>query len=163
FEPVDRVRERPFERPDNMPPSFSSNVLHSESNSDISRPSNQTDAFTPIATAVPTSPLPSVAALPQTVDSERVNVVPLPRPHPPNNEMSVEQDTATSGKRAAHSIFSPGPNSRTALYDIAAHTVYLPNGDRLEAHSGLGSMLDNPNTTQCLSSYSAVTSFPRLP
>src|SRR5262249_29246092 len=78
----------------------------------------------------------------QTLASERVNVVPLPRPHPLNYEMSVDQDAATS--RAAHSILSPGPNSRTALYDIAAHTVYLPNGNRLEAHSGLGSMLDNP-------------------
>ena len=36
------------------------------------------------------------------------------------------------------------PNGRTAIYDIAAHTVYLPNGDRLEAHSGLGSNLDDP-------------------
>ena len=25
-----------------------------------------------------------------------------------------------------------------AIYDIAAHAVYLPNGNRLEAHSGLG-------------------------
>jgi hypothetical protein len=33
---------------------------------------------------------------------------------------------------------------RTAIYDIAARTVYLPNGTRLEAHSGLGSLLDNP-------------------
>jgi hypothetical protein len=32
----------------------------------------------------------------------------------------------------------------TAVYDIAAHTVYLPNGARLEAHSGLGEMLDDP-------------------
>lgn len=32
----------------------------------------------------------------------------------------------------------------TAVYDIAAHTVYLPNGRKLEAHSGLGSRLDNP-------------------
>jgi hypothetical protein len=38
----------------------------------------------------------------------------------------------------------PGPDSRTAYYDIAAHTVYLPNGDRLEAHSGLGYRRDNP-------------------
>jgi hypothetical protein len=34
--------------------------------------------------------------------------------------------------------------SRTAIYDIAAHTVYLPNGQRLEAHSGLGSRMDDP-------------------
>jgi len=32
----------------------------------------------------------------------------------------------------------------TAIYDISAHTVYLPNGRRLEAHSGLGSFIDNP-------------------
>jgi Protein of unknown function (DUF2778) len=35
-------------------------------------------------------------------------------------------------------------DSRTAIYDIAARTVYLPNGLRLEAHSGLGSHLDDP-------------------
>jgi hypothetical protein len=34
--------------------------------------------------------------------------------------------------------------NRTAIYDIAAHTVYLPNGQRLEAHSGLGARMDNP-------------------
>ena len=32
----------------------------------------------------------------------------------------------------------------TAVYDIAAHTVTLPDGSRLEAHSGLGRMLDDP-------------------
>jgi Protein of unknown function (DUF2778) len=36
-----------------------------------------------------------------------------------------------------------GADSRTAIYDIAAHTVYLPNGRRLEAHSGLGSLMDD--------------------
>lgn len=34
--------------------------------------------------------------------------------------------------------------SRAAIYDISAHTVYLPDGTRLEAHSGLGSRLDDP-------------------
>jgi hypothetical protein len=32
----------------------------------------------------------------------------------------------------------------TAVYDISAHTVYMPNGTQLEAHSGLGSRLDDP-------------------
>ena len=32
----------------------------------------------------------------------------------------------------------------TAVYDITAHTVYMPNGARLEAHSGLGDKLDDP-------------------
>jgi hypothetical protein len=37
-----------------------------------------------------------------------------------------------------------GYDSQTAVYDISARTVYLPNGTRLEAHSGLGSLMDNP-------------------
>jgi hypothetical protein len=36
------------------------------------------------------------------------------------------------------------PGSKTAIYDIAAHTVYMPDGSTLEAHSGLGERLDNP-------------------
>jgi hypothetical protein len=32
----------------------------------------------------------------------------------------------------------------TAIYDISAKVVYMPNGDKLEAHSGLGDMLDDP-------------------
>jgi len=36
--------------------------------------------------------------------------------------------------------------SRTAIYDISSHTVYLPNGRRLEAHSGLGSHMDDPRS-----------------
>jgi hypothetical protein len=32
----------------------------------------------------------------------------------------------------------------TAVYDISAHTVYLPGGTRLEAHSGLGDRIDDP-------------------
>ena len=34
----------------------------------------------------------------------------------------------------------------TAVYDITAHTVYLPDGTKLEAHSGLGSNLDDPRS-----------------
>lgn len=40
---------------------------------------------------------------------------------------------------------TPVPYDRyTAIYDIAAHTVYMPNGEKLEAHSGLGDKLDDP-------------------
>ncbi|MGY2050041.1 tlde1 domain-containing protein [Methylobacterium sp. JK268] len=40
----------------------------------------------------------------------------------------------------------PGPDvaRATAVYDISARTVTLPNGERLEAHSGLGDKLDDP-------------------
>src|SRR5262249_30060208 len=37
-----------------------------------------------------------------------------------------------------------GYDQWTAIYDISARTVYLPDGTRLEAHSGLGSLLDDP-------------------
>src|SRR5262249_38668639 len=39
---------------------------------------------------------------------------------------------------------SPADDARrTAIYEIAPGTVYLPNGRRLEAHSGLGSHMDD--------------------
>jgi hypothetical protein len=38
----------------------------------------------------------------------------------------------------------PRYDRSTAVYDISAHTVYLPDGTRLEAHSGLGDKLDDP-------------------
>jgi hypothetical protein len=37
-----------------------------------------------------------------------------------------------------------GYDNLTAVYDISARAVYLPNGLSLEAHSGLGSMRDDP-------------------
>jgi len=37
-------------------------------------------------------------------------------------------------------------NPQTAVYDIRHHVVYLPNGEKLEAHSGLGEWLDDPNS-----------------
>jgi hypothetical protein len=39
---------------------------------------------------------------------------------------------------------SPPYDRMTAVYDISAHMVYMPDGTKLEAHSGLGSLLDDP-------------------
>jgi hypothetical protein len=44
----------------------------------------------------------------------------------------------------APDLASLGYDDVTAVYDISAHTVYLPNGARLEAHSGFGSLKDDP-------------------
>src|SRR5215208_3400539 len=38
---------------------------------------------------------------------------------------------------------APPYDRQTAVYDIAAKMVYLPDGPRLEAHSGLGSKMDD--------------------
>lgn len=37
-----------------------------------------------------------------------------------------------------------GYDGQTAVYDISAHAVYMPNGSKLEAHSGMGSLMDDP-------------------
>lgn len=47
-------------------------------------------------------------------------------------------DSATPGKL-------PPLDQQTAIYDISARTVYMPDGSKLEAHSGLGSLLDDPH------------------
>jgi hypothetical protein len=59
------------------------------------------------------------------------------------NDAAIE---AMPGSRGLGSLF--GSRNRVAVYDISARTVYLPNGERLEAHSGLGHMLDNPRYTR---------------
>ena len=44
----------------------------------------------------------------------------------------------------ARSAPPSGYDQFTAVYDISARMVYMPDGTRLEAHSGLGSRLDDP-------------------
>jgi hypothetical protein len=41
-------------------------------------------------------------------------------------------------------LTSLGYDNLTAVYDISARTVYMPNGLKLEAHSGFGSLMDDP-------------------
>ena len=53
-----------------------------------------------------------------------------------------EEKTAFPEEAARGPTTCYGPS--TAVYDIAAHTVYLPNGKKLEAHSGLAGMRDDP-------------------
>lgn len=117
---------------------------------------------------IPPHPLEIADNVPVPPKPERATSVPLPRPHPTQHDIALapvgqigpqvapQVATATpppappADKRAApqeahnKSLSLPAPDSRTAVYDIVAHTVYLPNGDRLEAHSGLGDKLDDP-------------------
>ncbi len=87
--------------------------------------------------------------------------VPLPRPYPEKREPALAPVPPTPQLAVASQVPAPAPerrlpqapnrlaalpgaDSRTAVYDIAAHTVYLPTGEKLEAHSGLGDKLDDP-------------------
>ncbi|WP_416066163.1 tlde1 domain-containing protein [Rhizobium sp. ZK1] len=60
----------------------------------------------------------------------------------PNSPIEDGQDDAVP--RYDKPVFSPRLRAGVAIYDIENATVYLPNGERLEAHSGLGKMRDNP-------------------
>jgi hypothetical protein len=54
-------------------------------------------------------------------------------------------DVSIPNPAKASAMGNAAPYDRqTAVYDISARTVYLPDGTKLEAHSGLGSKLDDP-------------------
>jgi Protein of unknown function (DUF2778) len=44
----------------------------------------------------------------------------------------------------APNLSALGYDDLTAVYDISAHVVFMPNGSRLEAHSGFGNLKDDP-------------------
>jgi hypothetical protein len=62
----------------------------------------------------------------------------------------AKPDTPSGGLGKAFRNLFNSPNPRTgasngvAVYDISAGTVYMPDGSRLEAHSGIGAMADQP-------------------
>jgi hypothetical protein len=62
---------------------------------------------------------------------------------PPASAARKRVATAEASKDSISPVASVDQDSRTAIYDIAARTVYLPNGRRLEAHSGFGSHMDD--------------------
>jgi hypothetical protein len=110
-------------------------------------------AAPPPAAALPAPPLPSVAPVPRAV-AEGVAPVPaarLTRPAPSESPVAVASLPADSIPMPPASRPAPaapttviGRHDRIAVYDISAATVYLPDGEKLEAHSGLGPWVDNP-------------------
>jgi Protein of unknown function (DUF2778) len=59
---------------------------------------------------------------------------------------SVAASKPTRPADARSDAASADPGVRTAIYDITARMVYLPNGEKLEAHSGLGEHMDDPRS-----------------
>jgi hypothetical protein len=72
--------------------------------------------------------------LPQRGDD---HAMPLPRPRPQLASLGPVQDLGIKVEEDA-------PKPKTAIYDITGQAVYLPNGEKLEAHSGLGEYMDDP-------------------
>jgi hypothetical protein len=75
-----------------------------------------------------------------TVRTEEIPPLPPPRPIAP-----LPPERAGVGLGDAFARASAHDPS-TAVYDISAHTVTLPDGTRLEAHSGLGDLMDDPRS-----------------
>jgi hypothetical protein len=95
------------------------------------KPTSPSVALGPSVPAPPSRPIDLNVAAPAVVA-----LAPAPTPAPEKKTDGVE--------------FGPKPSSLsqydrfTAVYDLMAHTVYLPDGSRLEAHSGLGPLKDDP-------------------
>jgi hypothetical protein len=66
---------------------------------------------------------------------------PPQRSDAPPSELQKRLDVTPPGV----SQLPSGYDKFTAIYDLSAHTVYLPDGSHLEAHSGLGELLDDPS------------------
>lgn len=66
----------------------------------------------------------------------------LDAPRRPNTRLAMlSPATEAAPNKPTRSVVTDP--ARTAIYDISARTVYLPNGDRLEAHSGFGEHMDD--------------------
>jgi len=121
-------------------------------------------ALPPVATPpVVAAPLPA-AALPAPVVTAEAEPVPLPPSRPRIAKFLPDDETTGSIPLKAETI-APEPkvklaslpppsepdspasaiDRRTAVYDIESATVYMPSGRKLEAHSGLGHMMDDPS------------------
>src|ERR1700730_2510855 len=105
----------------------------------------------------PVPPAPSAAiaepghVLPALAGAQFGESAPLPVPRltelgslESHSPYAAPEDGVLGNARSLTSSPPPRYDRWTAVYDVAAHTVYLPNGTRLEAHSGLHDRLDDP-------------------
>ena len=86
-----------------------------------------------IAAYLPAISIPvAISGLPSLPDN--APDLPLPRERPRLASLHPSGDLG----------IKPEVEARAAIYDITARMVYLPNGEKLEAHSGLGNLMDDP-------------------
>jgi len=116
-----------------------------------------TQADQPQPAPVPTIPLPR-SRPPEASLALRVDPPPLPAPARSDDRTMFQKLADMVPMRFTLASLTPGDglfaskpdlgalgyDNVTAVYDISARTVYMPNGTKLEAHSGLGGLMDNP-------------------
>ncbi len=86
-------------------------------------------------------------AAPQAAPQKTPDVAPKVTPPAPAH-LALAKPAASpiveKPQRQASLPAAPDVPSKTAVYDISARTVFLPNGRKLEAHSGIGEKMDDP-------------------
>jgi len=99
----------------------------------------------PAAAALPTGPAPVVAQADGAARSDdRTLLQKLSDLLPGRIRLaSLEPDGGLFHQRGPD-LAALGYDGQTAVYDVTAHAVYLPSGLVLEAHSGMGSLRDDP-------------------
>ncbi len=78
---------------------------------------------------------------PNTPPASEPQVAVLP-PQTKPRELGILDRLFGDPDRAAKALLAANP--KAALYDITKRAVYLPDGDKLEAHSGFGASMDDP-------------------
>ena len=115
---------------------------------------DQPDPPTPVA-ATPAIPLPR--SRPAQASVQLASLPPRSEPQPQGDDRTILQKIAdlmplrlASLEPNGGILSGSGPNLTTlgydrtsAVYDISARVVYLPSGVKLEAHSGLGRVMDD--------------------
>lgn len=100
------------------------------------------------AVRAPTTPIQTASAAAQAAPANDPSFIEKlfgikPRT-PPEAAMSYAAIDSRSMTPSSRIDSLPNAGDRTAVYDISAKVVIMPNGERLEAHSGLGDKLDDP-------------------
>ncbi|TDK39745.1 DUF2778 domain-containing protein [Rhizobium deserti] len=72
------------------------------------------------------------------IDDEKPTVLAFAKPDNPMRQEPMRPVPAPNW---------PGLGTKVAIYDITNGVVHMPNGTKLEAHSGIGKMRDNPSFT----------------
>lgn len=123
--------------PDDVPlPSFRPEVATAQTVEPSPRPatSSKTEEHVPAVASVPAFDAP----------------VPLRAPAPPKQSTGTmlafaKPDNPMREPSKMDAVPWPDRGNGTAIYDISSGVVHMPNGEKLEAHSGIGKMRDNPD------------------
>ncbi len=75
------------------------------------------------------------------VEPQLASLPPQPNPQTKPGEPGIFDRLFGDPDRAAKAVLAANPN--TVLYDITKRAVYMPDGEKLEAHSGYGQYMDD--------------------